>query len=358
MDRFNDHYIEFLGYIAKKFPTYKKYTTIVENPGKRYLNDFIEFNLPYMENISIRNIDIFRYKLVDVQLIKGLTFKRVLDRVYNNPRVLETVWRYLHKLYIISYNSCDLSKLVEKNYNHNEDLLKVLDNHNIYIENIMLSGHPIIERSESSFEEEDISDEEAELRVQFEKIQSGGNDDNDTNEKNNVDEEKNTDGPDMSNIFEGSVIGDLAKELSEEINPGDLGNIENMGDIVNSLLNPSAGGENKLQGIIKTVTEKMDNKMKNGEITQEQLLNDAQNMMGNVGQLFGQMGGNGASTGTDDMGNIGNMLQQMMGGEGSGDMANMMRQMGMMAGMGAGNNTGNNRSTRRRRNRQMGRKKH
>jgi hypothetical protein len=107
MEKFNNYYLEFLNYISKKFPTYKKYTSIDE---KNYLKDFIELNLANIENISIRNIDIFRYKLVDVQLIRGLKFKRVLDHIYDKPRTLESIWRYLHNLYIILYNSCDLKK--------------------------------------------------------------------------------------------------------------------------------------------------------------------------------------------------------------------------------------------------------
>jgi hypothetical protein len=345
MDKFNENYREFLEYITQKFPTYQKYATLIQNPGKRYLNDFIEFNLPHIEHISMRNCDIFRYKLVDAQLIRGLTFKRVFDRIYDKPQMLESIWRYLHKLYIVSYNSCDLSKMIDKKYNNYEQLLLILENHNAYVENIMLSGHPIIEKSESSSEsEEDISDEEAELRRQFEKMRTGENVENSEN-KNEDNVEENT-LPNISNMFEGSIIGELAKELSSEIDLNDLGSMGNMGDIVNSILNPNAAGsDNKLQNIIKSVTEKMDAKMKNGELTQEQLLNDAQNMMGNMGQLFAQSGVGGAG-GNNDM------------------LANMMRQMGMMAGMSAGNGgggnsgTGNNRSSRRRRDKRMNKRKH
>lgn len=352
MEKFNNYYLEFLNYISKKFPSYRKYTSIDE---KNYLKDFIELNLANIENISIRNIDIFRYKLVDVQLIRGLKFKRVLDHIYDKPRTLESIWRYLHNLYIILYNSCDLKKIVEKRYNNNEDLLKVLDNHNIYIENIMLSGHPIIERDESSQEEEELSDEEIELRRQFENIQKNGEESNkddngDESNKNSGDNNDDNKIPDISNMFEGSIIGDLAKELSSEINPNDLGNIENVSDIVNNLFNPNAEGGSNLQNIIQSVTEKMDTKMKNGDITQEQLLNDAQNMMGNMGQLFGQMNGGE----NDMMANMGQLFGQMSGGQSGGpDMLSNM--MNMMSGMGDAGKT--NRSARRQKGRRVNKKK-
>ncbi len=57
MDRFNSLYTELLNYIEKNFPSYKKYTIIDSN--KNYLQDFIELNLPFMEEIASRNVDIF-----------------------------------------------------------------------------------------------------------------------------------------------------------------------------------------------------------------------------------------------------------------------------------------------------------
>lgn len=323
MDRFNTMYIEFLETLKKDFPSLKKYFVVKEN--HKYLIDFIELTLPYMEDISIRNVDVFRYKHIDMELVRGLKFRKILEQFYEKKMsriVLESIWRSLHNMYVVAYNSCNLKNILQKN--NKQNLLSILDNHNILVENIMLSGHPIIEdrrESSSDYESEDISDEEAEMREQFKKSQRG----------EDIDEAKpeseSTGMPNLENMFEGSSIGNIVKELSEDINEEDFGDVSNPADLFNSLLNPSEGGDNKLQNIMSKVMKTMDEKMKSGEINQEQMMNEAQGMMGNLGPIMQGLGGNG---------------------QGGGDMNAMMQQMmGMMGGMNNGGGSSGNRRSRR-----------
>ncbi len=365
MERFNNLYTDFLKYLLKNFPSYKKY---INTNNKNFLSDFIELNLPYMEDISIRNVDIFLYKYVDAQLIRGLKFKRIIDKITNkNQYILESIWRQLHTLYIVAYNSCDLTKIVRKHYSHHDDLSRIVENHNIIIENIMISGHPIIESSENSSEEEEEEEEEPDeeeqkLRSEFEKIQKNKkhhgkknkepiNPDKDSNaalrsadgdEEDNEEEDKTSSMPNLGNlgsIFENSLIGDLAKELSLELDPKDLDlgiNVENpqnigevMSSIASSLFKTGPNGENKIQNIAKTVSQKLDNKIKSGEVSKEQLANEIQNIMGGAlgnmggGDLFGMMQqmGNAMSTSGSQAGFSGdmmsNMMSSMMGGGGN-----------------------------------------
>lgn len=329
MNRFNSLYIELLNFIEKHFPNYKKYTTVDSN--KNYLQDFIEYTLPFMEDISTRNVDIFLYKHSNAQLIRGLKFKRVIDHVNNrtvSAKVLESIWRLLHKLYIVAYGSCDLKKIIRKNYGDNSDLQRVIESHNLLVENIMLSGYPIVDDnsgSDSADEEderEESDEEEQQLRDEFNKMfDKHGRRKKDENgqEKGTgeVENEENNSGegqgPNLEGMFdENSLIGGLAKELSSEIDPKELGDIKSFADI-GKLFAPGENGENKLQNVMKTVTQKLDTKMKNGQLNQEQLLNEAQNMMGNMGQMFGQMGG--ANSGGNPMDMMSSMMG-MMGGMG------------------------------------------
>lgn len=275
MDRFDDLYKEFLNYIAKNFPEYKKY---VDTDSKNYIYDFIELNLPFMEEISLRNVDIFRYKYKDTYLIKGLKFKRILEK----SNKVEPIWRYLHKLYIVAY-SCNLEEIVRKKYNKFNDISRVLELHNAIVENIMLSGYPIIEESSSSDEEEEeeLSDDEKEMRDKFKRYKKGENVDEPPSEENI--------GLGLENMFEGTAIGNLAKELSEEINLDELKDlkIDNPSEILGMFLNPNSDNQNKIKNITDTVFKKLDTKMKDGSLSQEQLFGEAQKMMQNMGGMFG-----------------------------------------------------------------------
>jgi hypothetical protein len=58
MNQFNNLYIEFLNFLSKKYSQYKKYI-IISNNHNQYIIDFVELNLPYIEDISIKNSDIY-----------------------------------------------------------------------------------------------------------------------------------------------------------------------------------------------------------------------------------------------------------------------------------------------------------
>ncbi len=216
-----------------------------------------------------------------------------------------------------------MKKIVRKNYSDNSDLQRVIDSHNLLVENIMLSGYPIIDDesdSESSYDDNDDNnddEEEQKLRQQFNKMfdKNGNKKEPNESQEDNNDDENNTQGINFDGMFdENSLIGGLAKELSSEIDPKDLGDIKSFADI-GKLFAPGENGENKLQNVMKTVTQKLDAKMQNGQLNQEQLLNEAQNMMGSMGSLFGQ-GGQGGGNPMDMMSSMMGMMGQNMGSQG------------------------------------------
>jgi hypothetical protein len=89
----------------------------------------------------------------------------------------------------------------------------------------------------------------------------------------------------LKTLFDGK-IGSLAKELSEEIS-GDMGQLfgENGTDqptttkeiIQNLLKNPE-----KMTGLIKTVSDKLNTKISNGEISQDELMKEATDILGKM----------------------------------------------------------------------------
>lgn len=98
----------------------------------------------------------------------------------------------------------------------------------------------------------------------------------------------------LKTIFDGK-IGKLAKEMAEEISGDfsdllgkDAGDIKNPQDIMKKLMKDPK----KVMELMKTVGNKLDNKMKSGEISREELMKEASEMMGKMKDMGGGDGFN------------------------------------------------------------------
>ena len=103
----------------------------------------------------------------------------------------------------------------------------------------------------------------------------------------------------LKNVFDGK-IGSLAKEMAEEIAEDfkdiiDENEVSNPQDVIKKLMkNPK-----KISELMKTVGSKLDNKMKSGEISKEELMKEASEMMGHMKDFGGE-------------GEMGDMLKNVM----------------------------------------------
>jgi len=99
----------------------------------------------------------------------------------------------------------------------------------------------------------------------------------------------------------GGKLGDLAREIAEETSQNlnmDMDNVTDVKDIFQKLFsNPG-----KLMNLAKSVSEKLDTKMKSGDITENELMTEASEMlnkmkgmpgMGNIQDMLSKMGLNG-----------------------------------------------------------------
>ena len=104
----------------------------------------------------------------------------------------------------------------------------------------------------------------------------------------------------ISGMMDGK-LGKLAKEIAEETAQGinlDIEEDANVNDILSGLMkNPS-----KLMGLVKTVGDKLDTKMKSGEIKESELISEATDLMnrmknmqgmGDIQAMLSKMGMNG-----------------------------------------------------------------
>lgn len=91
-----------------------------------------------------------------------------------------------------------------------------------------------------------------------------------------------TDDPFDMSALNGSKIGQLAQEISSQIDMSSLqqNNINDVNDLF-------SGENNAMSSIIAQVSSVMSNKMQNGELNQEDLMNEAFSMMGNMSQNGG-----------------------------------------------------------------------
>jgi hypothetical protein len=113
----------------------------------------------------------------------------------------------------------------------------------------------------------------------------------------------------LQGLFDGK-IGSLAKELAEEISvdmqnmfddDGGVENIQSTQDVLKKMIkNPQ-----KMMGLMKTIGDKLQTKMKNGEISEEEIMKEASELMG---KMKGMGGGN---SGFADI--MKNMAQGMLG---------------------------------------------
>ena len=143
----------------------------------------------------------------------------------------------------------------------------------------------------------------------------------------------------LKGLFDGK-IGSLAKSLAEEIS-GDLseifgsdeiGEIRSTKDVIGKLMKNPA----KISGLLKTINERLQSKISSGEISQEEMMKEATDIMAkmkgtgdvNFEELFKNM------TKMGGMGGMEEMLSKMSGlaGEGGLDMKQLMKTMGGMMG--------------------------
>ena len=99
----------------------------------------------------------------------------------------------------------------------------------------------------------------------------------------------------LQGLFDGK-IGSLAKELAEEISvdmqnmfqeDGGVENIQSTQDVLKKMIkNPQ-----KMMGLMKTIGNKLQNKMKSGEISEEEIMKEASELMGKMKGMGGGKGG-------------------------------------------------------------------
>jgi hypothetical protein len=273
-------------------------------------------------DILYQNEDIFvEGSDQDVYFFPNMSFRLIFNSDGLSENSKKIIWKYLQLMLFTVVGSVDN----KTDFGETADLFSGIDENELQIklnetmENLTGFFENIPDKNESS-----TSDEKNESSPD-EKTESKPDTDQFANIFKNM---PNMEGmPDISNLqdtlktlFDGK-IGALAKEMAEDIAEdfkdvlgNDMDNASNPQDIIKKLMKNPA----KVSKLIKTVSSKLDSKMKDGSISKDEIMREAGDMMGKMKEMGG-------------MDNMKEMFQTMAQGMGLGKNAkfdkNKMNQM-------------------------------
>tara|TARA_B100000575_G_scaffold293962_1_gene307264 strand:- start:6133 stop:7260 length:1128 start_codon:yes stop_codon:yes gene_type:complete len=257
MDKFNENLKQFLEIIKVNYPdqknTIEKHYNF-DDPKDIYLNEFIKNCSIIGDDISTKNEIIFSK---EITVLNNVDFNSIWNDESLTDDQRENIWKYLHTLYIFAYEHIK-----------NVDFKTVLKE----IKNIGNSGNMDNETKTFINIIESLTDKYKNMNTD-DLDESMDNDNNDDNKQNSS-------GIPTPEMF-GGVIGNLAKEIADEIDPNSI-NLEDPSKLLKSLLSGNFDEDNDESGLVhlvKNITNKIQDKISTGNLDESQLFNEAQNVM-------------------------------------------------------------------------------
>ena len=279
MDKFNENLKLLLEQIVKVFPEQQENIENIykfENPGDKYLRSFYLNCRNMGDDVSSKNEIIFSKENT---ILEGVDFYEIWNSDKLNADMKKNIWKYLHTLYIYAYE-----------YEKDQDLKTI-------IQELKKMGGSREDMDEDTRTLANIIDS---LTGKFDKAPEGMEED---------EKEGSSDEPFANfappELFDG-MIGDLAKEIAEEINPEEL-NLDDPSQLLKDLMSGNFDVNNDSSGItnlVKNITGKIQSKLASGNLDESALFAEAQNVM----QNFGKGGKGGGPFG----GQMGKMFETMM----------------------------------------------
>ena len=289
IEYFNSTFKLFIKNILTIFPEYKDeinvyYNELLDNEScndDKYIKRYMRKMTDFKTIISEKNNDLFKE---EIYIFKNINFKNIWDSDLCNEKTKNTIWDYIQTLFVIGgtiiSDSNKIKSLVEnfkkiKNENENEHENKNKtdnDNSNDSGINCKEYGDP----NESNGPDDGTGEQDDEIYNMLKNLSDNAK----NNEPNN-----SLFGEDFLN---NGLIGNLAKELSEDINLDEMGLNLNNGDgdpNISDIFGTLMGGDNpmKFMNLIQNVGNKIQNKLQSEDIDQDALVTEAQNMMGMLG---------------------------------------------------------------------------
>ena len=248
---FNKTLEKFLKDLTHTFPECKE--SIDKEYGKKDLNILDEKLTQYIKVTELCFSDFLNKNEIvfsEQILLKSIDFKFIFESEIS-AETIQSIWNYLHTLYLYGYshihklNLIKLMEIVEKN---TETSSKENESHPIEILKIMKLSN----KSDNVTLDDDIGKQSSEDNFNL---------------------------PGMSDILDGP-IGKLASDIAGEIDIDKL-NIEDEdpSKLLDNLMNGKTMENSGLMNIVKDVTTKIQDKISTGNINENELFTEAQQIM-------------------------------------------------------------------------------
>ena len=318
-EEFRSSIVDFAKDLVTTFPEYSSFLTkwTLNETSDEEFQKLFEYSLKvYPERFfDILNQDVSLFSKeseINVSFFPGLSFKMIYNCEGVSDKTRETIWKYLQVILLILVKSMQ----DKMNFGEAMDMFNKIDVSELQgqLENAMANISKFFDDFESENENATESQKADKDDATEETPQS------EDNGKRNI--------PNMEDIrdhlqflFNGK-IGKLAKELADDMGNDlaatfgeDLDNVNSTSDVLSALMkNPE-----KMGNVVKTVKDKLANKMESGDITKDELVKEASEMMSKMQGLGENLGG---------MAGMGNLFKDMA------------KSMGMNIPKGARLNTG------------------
>lgn len=261
--------------IKRNYRTYDKLSSAYIDKFDDAIKDVREFFLKE-ENV-FDNMDVR-----DCEILKDLTINTILEKTPGENHPL--IYSYIYAMFLMSYLYNELNDVNSSDIDIM--LTKCLSSMNSNVNNDNLDDYMC-----------DILDDD--VRFLTRKVHESKQFEFKPSKSDQATPEESNE---YLKMFEGTKIGALAKDISESINMNDLQGISDGN--MSSLFDGS--GANMIGSIIQKVGQSITNKIQTGELSQEDLMSEAMNIMG-----LGAGGGLSSMFGSG-------MMQDMMSAMGGG----------------------------------------
>ena len=354
----NNRYITFINALIEKFKYHeflgnhlvsaqKDFKDDLEDNDLFFVDTLTENFLYCLEEIVDNNSDYFSYEKEKTKNKKGKTIKHKVAKIIGKvslKKLLDecpksfypTVFNFIKDLFTLltvrdENNSMvfieEYASYVKDNYTddkHYSKMMLVIDNLDVILNQESTSAIGV-EESESASE----SDNETGGKKHSKKDKKSAK-----KKKNKKASGSPLDflNEDFLKSIESTKIASLAKDISSKINPEDFNFLSNPMELLSSLMNPGAsegeggeGAKNGLQDLMKLVTSQVEESMKNNNIDQSDLMNEATDLFSKLQEgggldpmaLLASLGANKEGGGEmPDLSMLAN-LASMFGGAGS-----------------------------------------
>jgi|TARA_B110001469_G_C9647061_1_gene327620 hypothetical protein len=269
--------------IIKIFPeleeTLREYYAVVltedSSNEDKFIKRYMRKMTDYKQFISQKNNDIFNES---IYVLKSVDFKDLWKRDEMKESIKNTIWDYMQTLFVIGETIVSDSNSIKKLVENFKKIRETNDETDT-------TSKTLTESSNESTPTDDgvDGDEEGKVDTSAEEVN------NEVLEMLKSLSEKTTqnDAPELNEeLINNGLIGNLAKELSEDINLDDFNlnmneDNSNVGEVFSNLI--SGDNPMKFMNLIQNVGQKIQSKLSDGNIDQSKLVEEAQKMMGMLG---------------------------------------------------------------------------